>query len=425
MKNILFYIYPEKKFAKDYVLMSQVQIDNSLDYWKPEDILVVTNFPWEYHGVKSLVVGEELYAQVQSHGTSLSNKPIVIKYLIKHRLVDDLNWFHDWDIWQLAPLDLPPLDRDIGFVDYSYFLPLRGKSRIQLGSIFFKPFARDVFNWIEDGINKYKQNEEETLNLLVNQNFNNIQDRFTKLNVTYNIGMINLRTAIERADKPLRIAHFPPYRPKYLHKANKILPPKLLAMLNDKFTQPEAINDLQEPRFEDRVWKPFMEKYNCQKIAEIGVAEGENFKRMIEHNPEIAVAVDAWINDGVVSRDDLGYPQEKLNQMHDEFKTQMADKSFVQIYREYSTYAAKHFPDGYFDLIYIDADHTYRAVLGDIEDWYPKLRRGGFLIGDDYCHSVTQTGVKFGVIEAVNQFANANNLNVYELPSYGWALIKV
>lgn len=225
MKNIYFYIYPEHKFAPEYTLMSKVQIDNSLQYWKPEDILVVTNFPWEYHGVKSLNVGDELHAKVQSHGTSLSNKPIVIKYLIEHGLVDDLNWFHDWDIFQLAPLDLPPLDRDIGFVDYSY------KPRIQLGSIFFKPVAYDVFNWIEDAIFKYKVNEEEALNLLVNQNFNHIQNRFTKLNVTYNIGMINLRTAVERADKPLKIAHFPPYKPKYLQKALQIVPPKLAQML--------------------------------------------------------------------------------------------------------------------------------------------------------------------------------------------------
>lgn len=36
------------------------------------------------------------------------------------------------------------------------------------------------------------------------------------------------------------------------------------------------------------------------------------------------------------------------------------------------------------DLIHIDAGHDYRSVLGDIETWWPLLRPGGMLIGDDY-----------------------------------------
>lgn len=211
--------------------MSAVQIDNSLTYWDPKDIIVVTNFPWEYHGVKSLVVGPEVYSEVVSHGTSLSNKPLVITYLIEHGLVDDINWFHDWDIFQLAPLDLPYLDRDVGFVNYNY------SDRIQLGSIFFKSTALDVFGWIRDGITRYKQNEEETTNILVRENFNNIGDRFRKLNATYNIGMRNLRTTVEKADKPLRIAHFPPYKPEYLRKGLKIVPDNLARLLNTKFSQ--------------------------------------------------------------------------------------------------------------------------------------------------------------------------------------------
>ncbi len=198
-------------------------------------------------------------------------------------------------------------------------------------------------------------------------------------------------------------------------------------MLSDRFSAPEAITDLRALEFmeERRVWEPFMRKYNCQRITEIGVLEGQNFKRMIEHNPEKAVAVDAWINDGVVSRDDLGYPQERLNQMHNKFKMEMAEKPFVQIYREYSVYAVSHFPDEYFDLIYIDADHSYEGCLKDIEAWYPKLKKGGFFIGDDYNdYTAPVTKVVFGVVRAVTEFCKKNNLAVYDLPSHGWATIK-
>ena len=31
-----------------------------------------------------------------------------------------------------------------------------------------------------------------------------------------------------------------------------------------------------------------------------------------------------------------------------------------------------------------DALHTYEAVLADLRAWWPRLRRGGLLSGDDY-----------------------------------------
>lgn len=36
------------------------------------------------------------------------------------------------------------------------------------------------------------------------------------------------------------------------------------------------------------------------------------------------------------------------------------------------------------DMIHIDAGHDKRAVLNDLEIWWPLLRPGGLLIGDDY-----------------------------------------
>jgi hypothetical protein len=190
---------------------------------------------------------------------------------------------------------------------------------------------------------------------------------------------------------------------------------------------PEVIKDLQAIEFKHRrrVWRPFMEKYNCKRIVEIGVFRAENFRRMIEHGPELAVAVDAWIDDGVIARNDAAFSQEKLNKMHDDFIVEMKDKPFVKTYREYSVDAAKHFPDNYFDLIFIDADHSYEGCMSDIVAWYPKVRSGGYITGDDYSrYRAVRTGVVFKVIEAVNDFFNPKNLTIYELPRHGWAVIK-
>jgi cephalosporin hydroxylase len=49
-----------------------------------------------------------------------------------------------------------------------------------------------------------------------------------------------------------------------------------------------------------------------------------------------------------------------------------------------SVEAAATFTDESCDVIWLDADHSYAAVRADIEAWWPKVRPGGILGGDDY-----------------------------------------
>lgn len=190
---------------------------------------------------------------------------------------------------------------------------------------------------------------------------------------------------------------------------------------------PEAVQDLinlEIPKHR-RIWKPFMEKYDCRIIGEVGVFRGENFHLMIEHNPDVAIAVDAWIDDGIIARNDSGLSQERLDEQYECFRASIMNKPFVKILREYTADAASKFPDDYFDLVYIDADHTYEGCLSDIESWFPKIKKGKFLTGDDFSNKVApHTGIKFGVIKAVRRFSKTNNLTFYTLPRHGWAIIK-
>lgn len=51
------------------------------------------------------------------------------------------------------------------------------------------------------------------------------------------------------------------------------------------------------------------------------------------------------------------------------------------------------------DLIYVDGSHEYEDVVEDLKMYYPLLKKGGVIFGDDYC--------KYwgGVIKAVDEFA--------------------
>ena len=188
----------------------------------------------------------------------------------------------------------------------------------------------------------------------------------------------------------------------------------------------EVLDDLSNLRYNKRyrIWEPFMEKYKCDVICEIGVRNGTNFEKMIKHNPKVAVAIDLWKDDGVMARNDMAFSQNTLDEQYNNFVSGPGSKPFVHVYRDYSFNVVKEFPDNYFDLIYIDADHTFEGCLRDIRDWYPKVKKGGFLLGDDYRRHKTRTGVRFGVIEAVNKFTHDNNLSFWVFPRSKWGMVK-
>lgn len=52
--------------------------------------------------------------------------------------------------------------------------------------------------------------------------------------------------------------------------------------------------------------------------------------------------------------------------------------------RATSEIASNMFNDNSLDFVYIDANHAYDYVVQDIELWYPKIKKGGFICGHDY-----------------------------------------
>ena len=88
--------------------------------------------------------------------------------------------------------------------------------------------------------------------------------------------------------------------------------------------------------------------------------------------------------------------------------------------------ASKHFEDESIDFIFIDASHDYENVLADITAWYPKLKPGGLIAGDDYAPCWG------GVIQAVNEyftdktifFLNGNLNHPYSQKVWHWCHFK-
>jgi hypothetical protein len=89
-------------------------------------------------------------------------------------------------------------------------------------------------------------------------------------------------------------------------------------------------------------------------------------------------------------------------------------KGQVEIHRAMSPEAAGMFSDESLDLVYIDADHSYSAVLADLEAWWPKLRSGGLIAGHDFlCPGEVAGGWGQFTQRAVAEFSATNGVDTF------------
>ena len=51
-------------------------------------------------------------------------------------------------------------------------------------------------------------------------------------------------------------------------------------------------------------------------------------------------------------------------------------------------------PDNSMDFIFHDSDHSYPFVMEEIRAYWPKLKTGGYAIGDDYNWTPVSKSVK-------------------------------
>ena len=64
------------------------------------------------------------------------------------------------------------------------------------------------------------------------------------------------------------------------------------------------------------------------------------------------------------------------------------------------------FEDNQFDMIFVDADHTCKAVYHDLLNYYPKLKEGGTMSGHDWSWSSVRMALKYSMAPAANDSSN-------------------
>jgi len=215
----MIYVNPlDKKFDREHEELTKMQIDNSLRlHWSLEDILLITNFPYEYNGVTAIQVKD--YAVFdQNRSTKI---PAINELFERNSIGDDTYWFHDHDAFQLVPFDVA-LPTPAGFTDHGW------SQKWNAGSFFFTKEAQGIFRMIEEYMNIRNTNEQDSLTYLWEHNIDEINQKCTLMNITYNINIYHIERNIKSAGEPPKVAHFHPHKKRHLDLFRTILPRELM-----------------------------------------------------------------------------------------------------------------------------------------------------------------------------------------------------
>ena len=131
-------------------------------------------------------------------------------------------------------------------------------------------------------------------------------------------------------------------------------------------------------------------------VAELGVDTGDFSQQILNFCcPQKLHLIDYWGTQR--------YNQEKRNCVEEKFKN-IIDKGIVEINLGLSTNVVEIFKDNYFDWVYIDTNHSYDTTVAELESYRGKMKNNGIIAGHDYIQGNWEGGIKYGVIDAVQEF---------------------
>lgn len=168
---------------------------------------------------------------------------------------------------------------------------------------------------------------------------------------------------------------------------------------------PGAINN---PIGENSRWLPgedipkLLENVQNPVGVEIGTAEGYTTEYLLETISNLQLTgIDPY--EDYIDWDGKT-PKSKENKKSLNEKTKSYANQYKHLYVS-SDEAFSLFEDESLDFVFIDGLHTYEQVLKDCRNYYPKIKKGGLIIGHDFARIE-------GVNKAVRQFAKEVNKDV-------------
>jgi hypothetical protein len=164
----------------------------------------------------------------------------------------------------------------------------------------------------------------------------------------------------------------------------------------------EAENHLYKSGNGKREFWNFINKNNYKFGVEIGVRSGDHCKELLS-----------------LSTIEILYGVDILKEVQIDKILEKYDNRFNFLHMS-SKNASEQFDEDTLHFIYVDAWHSYESTKEDLELWWPKLKIGGLFCGDDYMDFDCPGECRFGVIQAVEEFAEKykQEVNVIGIEGY-------
>ena len=135
-------------------------------------------------------------------------------------------------------------------------------------------------------------------------------------------------------------------------------------------------------------------------VAELGVDHGEFSEEILEQaRPAVLHLVDAWHTPR--------YSTDLMREVESKFSEQIGSGKIV-MHRGISTDVLQTFDDAFFDWVYIDTSHDYQTTVNELKWCQRKVKPGGIIAGHDYVTGNWNNFLRYGVVEAVNEFCVEN-----------------
>lgn len=168
------------------------------------------------------------------------------------------------------------------------------------------------------------------------------------------------------------------------------------------------------------LWTRFLNAVEAKRVLELGVARGRFAAELLEGCPQIETytMLDPWRN-----LEDWNKPANRDNEVFETFFAEAkAATDFARdkrvILRGKTTEVIDQIGDEELDFAYVDGDHTLRGIAVDLIRVYPKVRKGGWIGGDDFKKSIWQHSTAYEptlVFPFAVHFAEAVGARIYGL----------
>ena len=125
----------------------------------------------------------------------------------------------------------------------------------------------------------------------------------------------------------------------------------------------------------------FLKERGCKVGAEVGVYKGHFTEKFCKAGLTM-YAIDPW--KAFTGQGRTQNLQDRQDFLYAHTHRVLSPYSNCTIIRKTSLDAGRTFSNECLDFVYIDGDHSLRAVIDDILTWHSKVRVGGIVAGHDY-----------------------------------------